>query len=374
MKMILLAIDWHFIDNRIGGERIANLLWCAGIILATFLLKKPLTKALTVLTSKLAARFNTEGRHQELENTIRKPLGSLLQTVLFYVAISQMGILLDHLVLHRYKGDAKLEVTLSDVADHIFLFFTILFVTQFIVRLLDFFFQLSVEKAQQERNRERQQLLPLMREVTKMFAWTMSFFWILGSVFHVNIPALITGLGIGGVAIALAAKESVENFFAAFTLLSDKPFQTGDSIKIGDLEGVIESIGFRSTRLRNADGSVFVIPNKNLVSQTLENLTQRDVRRVRVPVNVRYRLAPGALQQMIADMKEMVRKTAHVVDPVEVTVETFGENSFQVMIAYHLPFPLTGTTLNTVKQEINLQLFEIVDKYTGPKPNNSTIR
>lgn len=368
MKTILLAIDWHFIDNRIGGERIANLLWCAGIILATFLLKKPLTKALTLITSKIAGRFNTEGRHRELEATIRKPLGSLLQTVLFYIAISQMGILLDHLVLHRYKGEAKLEVTLSDVADHVFLLFTILFATQFVVRLLDFFFELSMEKAQQEKNRERQQLLPLMKEVTKMFVWTMSFFWILGSVFHVNIPALITGLGIGGVAIALAAKESVENFFAAFTLLSDKPFQTGDTIKMGDLEGVIESIGFRSTRLRNADGSVFVVPNKNLVSQTLENLTQRDVRRVRVPLNIRYRLAAGDLQKMIADMKEMIKKMAHVVNPIEVMVETFGENSFQVMVIYHLPFPLTGTTLNAVKQEINLQLFEIVDRYTGPKP------
>ncbi|PZF72288.1 mechanosensitive ion channel family protein [Taibaiella soli] len=370
MNTILLAIDWHFIDNRIGGERIANLLWCAGIILAAFLLKKPLTKALTFITSKLTARFNTQRRNRELEETIRKPLGALLQTILFYVAISQMGILLNHLVLHRYKDDSKLEITLSDVADHVFLFFTILFVTQFIVRLLDFFFQLSLEKAQTEHNRERQQLLPLMREVTKMFAWTMSFFWILGSVFHVNIPALITGLGIGGVAIALAAKESVENFFAAFTLLSDKPFQTGDSIKMGELEGVIESIGFRSTRLRHADGSVFVIPNKNLVSQTLENQTQRNMRRVRVPIAVRYRLAPGDLSKMISELKEMVTKTAQVLDPVEVNVETFGENSFQVMVIYHLPYPLTGTTLNTVKQEINLQLFDIVDRYTGPKPSS----
>jgi len=100
----------------------------------------------------------------------------------------------------------------------------------------------------------------------------------IGQCISCQYSALITGLGIGGVAIALAGKETVENFFASFTILSDKPFQTGDVIKLGETEGTVERIGFRSTRLRNLDGSATVIPNQNLVSQNVTNLSTRDTR------------------------------------------------------------------------------------------------
>src|SRR5690606_14969930 len=150
--------------------------------------------------------------------------------------------------------------------------------------------------------------------------------------------------------IALAAKETVENFFAAFTILTDKPFQTGDVVKLGGFEGSVERIGFRSTRLRNADGSLYIIPNKKLIGENLENLTQRDTRKMRVVFNLKYGISDRALRQLIAELKQMIQKTLHVKEPVTVFLEAFGENTFQLSINYFLPEPLAeGANADAIK-------------------------
>ena len=190
----------------------------------------------------------------------------------------------------------------------------------------------------------------------------------MGSVFKVNIPALIAGLGIGGVAIALAAKESVENLFAAFTILTDKPFQTGDTIKIGDIEGKVERIGFRSTRLRNGDGAAFIIPNQKFVSENLLNLSNRSNRTIKVAVNIKYGVAQDVLNKMIADLKQKVQLVADVMQPVEVTIENFGINTFQIIVQYSLPTTLSNNvTLIDKKQEINLLIHEVISTNAGFK-------
>ena len=197
--------------------------------------------------------------------------------------------------------------------------------------------------------------------MTKLITWVLSGFWILGSVFHVNVPALITGLGIGGVAIALAGKETVENFFAAFTILSDKPFQTGEIIKVGDTEGLVERIGFRSTRLRNIDGSAYVIPNQNLVSQNLVNLSARDTRGMKVVANIRYGITHEALGQLIQKLKAAIAAIPPVKEPVEINIETFDKETFQLVISYQLPHPLPASdTLLALKRDVNMKVFEII--------------
>lgn len=363
----LLATNWNYFEYRIGGERVADFLWCAGIVLGTLLLKKPLARLLAYMSAGIAKRFS-KGRHgATFQELTRKPLEMLLQTILFYVAINQLTMLLSRFVLHRYQGRHEdIAIRVSDVVDHVFLFLVILFTTLVISRVVDFIYHVQLEKAGDENNRDRQQLLPLMKEVTKLLVWVISAFWILGSVMHVNIPALITSLGIGGVAIALAAKESVENLFAAFTILTDKPFETGDTIRLGNLEGTIERIGFRSTRLRSADGSMFVIPNQKLVNESVENLTQRHTRRVRFVVNIKYGVNAQNLQHMIAELKQMLRTAPGIIEPAEVLLDSFNENAFQLVISYYLPHPLPDAKFNDIKQAVNLKVFAIVSKYAGP--------
>lgn len=366
MLNILLLIRGTGLNTRIAGEPITSFFWFLGIIAFTILFRKPLTKLIARLSSGIASRFASKEQSSAFCTDVHKPLQSLLQTVLYFVAINQLSVLLDHFILNRMKHKNNiLAVRYGDLVDHVFLFLFILYFTLVLSRIVDFIFGVQRTKAIEEKNRERQQLLPLVRDMMKLLLWTLGIFWVLGSVFHVNIPALITGLGIGGVAIALAGKESVENFFAAVTLLVDKPFQAGDTIRIGGLEGAVEHIGFRSTWMRGTDGSVYVVPNKKLVNENLENLTQRNTRNVKLVLNIKYGMPQDVLQRMTDDLNQMIVNTANVMQPVNVSLDSFGENSFQIALSYYLP--PAGSQVNdaTIKQEISMRAYGIIGQYTA---------
>jgi len=362
MPALFLDIDWSFFDRVYMGDKVADYIWCAGIILGTLLLKRPIAGLITRISSSLAERFSYIKYRGTIRNLLFAPIERLLQTILYYVAIHQVDNFLDRFGIQHFIGSKeRINLKLGDVLDHIFLFLFILFLTQVIARFVDFIYYLRMNKAQQENNYSRMQLLPLVKEMAKLALWALSLFWVLGSVFHVNVPALITGLGIGGVAIALAGKETVENFFAAFTILSDKPFKVGETIKLGDVEGVVERIGFRSTRLRNLDGSAYIIPNQNLVSQNLINLSMRDTRIMKVAANIKYGITNDALQQLIVKLKEGVLTIAQVKEPIDINIETFDKETFQLAISYSLPHPLPEETrLIAIKREVNLKVFEII--------------
>ncbi len=365
MYLMLLAINWQNIESKIGGEKISDLLWCAGIILATLLVKKPLARFIAKLISSVTNRFTDKKHGSVFCKLIQSPLEALLQTVLFYIAISQLHVLLNSLLLHRMKGKSEaLSIHFGDIVDHIFLFLVILFATLTLSRILDFIYHVQMDEAHEIENKERQQLLPILKDVLKVVLWTIGAFWVLGTVFHVNIPALITGLGIGGVAIALAAKESIENLFGAFTILTDKPFKVGDVIKLGNAEGTVERIGFRSTRLRTTDGSAITIPNKKLVYENLENLSNRYGRRVKLVISIKYGVAHDTLQQIVKDIRTSLQHTLYIAGPLEILIDGFSENVFQLVISYGLPAPLPdGAELQDIKHLVNMNIYAILVKY-----------
>lgn len=362
MSNLLLDIDWSFFNKEYMDEKVSNYFWFAGIILATLLLKKPTSVLVARISARLAARYSYMRHKETIATMLFKPIDRLVQIIMYFIAANQLSNILDRYAFRYYIGKKqKVNIKFDDLLEHIFLFLFILCLTQVITRFIDFVYYLRMGKAQLEKNLARLQMLPLIKEMAKLITWTISIFCILGNVFHVNVPALITGLGIGGVAIALAGKETVENFFAAFTILSDKPFQTGDTIKIGEIEGVVERIGFRSTRLRNSDGSAHIIPNQNLVSQNIVNLSYRETRGMKLTANLKYGINHEALQQLIAKIKETLSAMPLVKDPVEVVVESFDKETFQLVISYHLPHPLPeDVKLTALKRDVNMKVFDLI--------------
>lgn len=358
----------QFFEQTLWGMPVTNYLWFGGIVLFAFLLRRPLSKFIAGSTCRIAQKYSDEQHAPIFRDLVRGPMQMFIQAVLYFIAINQLSTLLDSIVLfHRDRdGKSPIDIRLGSVIDHIFLMILIITGTLIISRIVDFVYRVNSDRARATHNVSRQQLLPLVKDVVKMLLWTTSTFWILGAVFQVNIPALIAGLGIGGIAIALAAKESVENLFAAFTILSDKPFHVNDTIKLGSVEGKVERIGFRATRLRATNGSSVIIPNKKLIGENLENLTDRDTSGVKMVINLKYGISQEDLTKMIEELKKMIKDTLHVRTPVEVTIEGFGENVFQLQIAYHLVHPMVaGLTQNEAKAEINLKAYGIVSEYSG---------
>lgn len=361
----LLQINLHFLQERIGDETVTNLLWCFGIIIATLLLKKPISILIAKLSARIANHFGDKEHSKMFLDLIVKPVEMLLQVCLYYIAVNQLNIFLRLTIFSRGEGKNLFEVRVSDLVDKLFLFLVILFMVFTLSRIVEFIFHILTKKAHNLNEREKEQLFPLIKEVFKIVLWIIGGFWILGSVFTVNIPALITGLGIGGVAIALAAKESVENVFAAFTILTDKPFQIGDNVRLNSMEGKVERIGFRSTRIRNAEGTVYIIPNQKLVNENLENLSQRASKKVTINFSLRNGIGKEQLEKVIADVTSILRSTSDIIGNKEVLTTNFNELSFQLSVSYFLPVPLKqGMNENVIKQEISVKVYAIIAPFT----------
>lgn len=367
-QLILLQTASDTWGTHLGIERLSNILWCIGIIVGTLLIRKPLTRLITRITSYYANRLYDKKYSGYFTEHVSRPLEMLIVVGLFYIAVNQLSAVLNVVFFRRFSADKLVyELRISDVTDKLAMFLVIIFATLTLARIADFIFRILLDKAVEEQERDRQQLYPLIKEVCKIAVWTIGFFWLLGSVFQVNIPALIAGLGIGGVAIALAAKESVENFFASFIIIADKPFRSGDTVRLGSLEGAVERIGFRSTRLRNGDGSVFIIPNKKLIGENLENLSQKDQRKIRLVFTVKYGMDQQQLDSMVERLRTMVRDTTHVRQPVNISLENFGENALQVVIVFLLPEPLPeGVSADFIRHQINLKAYGIIANYMKP--------
>lgn len=259
---------------------------------------------------------------------------------------------------HRKSGYQAILAT--DVYDTVFNFTGIIIVTVLLMRIVEFIYSRQLELARKRGERTKIQLLPLIKDVAKIFLWTIALFWILGAVFEVNIPALITGLGIGGIAIALAAKESLENLLASFTILIEKPFIVDDSVRMGDTEGKVIRIGFRSTRLRSADGTLVVVPNKKLIDNNLENLSEKDVRKVTLGIPLQRRLPAQSLDQLLIDLRTTIAATEPVTDVSAVLLDTISDTQAHIQIVYHLPQELPESEIASTKSKVNVGAYKAV--------------
>lgn len=126
-------------------------------------------------------------------------------------------------------------------------------------------------------------------------------------VFGLNISALLASAGIVGVAVALAAQDTLANMFASYVLLLDRPFKIGESIRVGDAEGVVEGMGLRSTRLRTPDGSQVSVPNKVLVEAKIENLGRKPHLRRVLNLGVARGTPPDKVQRAVVVLKEILK-------------------------------------------------------------------
>ena len=179
-------------------------------------------------------------------------------------------------------------------------------------------------------------------------------------VFHVNITALVASLGIGGLALALAARETLENLFASFTIFLDLPFVVGDNIQVGAISGDIEKIGFRSTRLRGADGNVIVIPNRLLTSQSLENLSEREFRRAKFNLTCALNTSPEQIKQAIEKITTRINQEKLCRNKeAKVVFEGFGPYSLDISVMFFVETK-DLSVFQTTKQEINMGILEIL--------------
>ena len=181
---------------------------------------------------------------------------------------------------------------------------------------------------------------------------------------HLGLPAysVLTGLGIGGLAVALAARETLANFLGSVVIMFERPFRVGDWIKVGEEEGVVEDIGFRSTRLRTFYNSVVTIPSSEMAVASIDNMGMRRYRRVRTVVQVTYDTPSETIEAFVEGIKDIIRNHPTTrKDYFHVVFNDFGAHSLDILVYFFLLAPDWSREL-VERQKVLLQIVRLAEE------------
>jgi MscS family membrane protein len=176
-------------------------------------------------------------------------------------------------------------------------------------------------------------LLPLVHKTLKVLVLAFGFVFI-ARAFGFEVAPLLAGLGLGGLAFGLAAQDTLKNFFGSVNVVLDRPFQVGDWIKIGDVEGTVEAVGLRSSRIRTAYDSLVTVPNSELMTAKIDNLGRRRYRRTTATLAVPYATPPEQLEAFCEGVREIIRQHPYTrKDNFQVYVHNFGPSAIEIQLS-----------------------------------------
>ena len=204
-------------------------------------------------------------------------------------------------------------------------------------------------------------IVPVAESIVKIFVVGMGLVVIL-SEFGYPAASLITGLGVGGVALALAAQKTVENLFGSVSIGVDKPFRIGDFVKIDDFTGTVELIGLRSTRIRTLDRTLITIPNGRLADMRVESFAPRDRIRLALMLGLVYETTAAQMREVLAGIEGVLRDHPKIwTDSVVVRFDSFGNSSLNIQVMAWFT-TASYDEYQLIRQEVLLQFMDVVEK------------
>ncbi len=333
------------------GNSVAQYLWAATILLFGFIFKTLLSKLITGVIFKLVKRFSDEEGQISLKRFLIQPLEMVVFLVFLFFAVNVLNY------PFRFGGPV-LQISLF----RIYQIFIIAAITWVITRFIDFVGMMFQRRASHTTSKLDDQLIPFFKDFTKVLVYIFAFLVVLGSVFGVNVAAIVASLGVGGLAIAFAAKESLENLLASFTIFLDHPFVIGDLVEVGGITGVIEKIGFRSTRIRTLEKTFVTVPNKSMIDKPLNNLSLRTFRRVQFDVNLTYDTSSAQIKAITTELQEFIDNHPQTNQDGRIRFQNLGASSKDVMVLYFVE-ALDWNEFINIKEEVAYKIVEVVERH-----------
>lgn len=345
--------NMEFLESEILENKVNDILWFIGILVVGLLLKR----LLSVSLSKVLYRFI---KHDKVSihtcvDMLRKPVELFIVLLMVYIAFLYLHFPVSWNLASRETFGLKM------ILMKCFQCFLIFSISWIVIRLVKFIALIFQERAALTETKLDDQFVPFFKDLAIVMVAILTFFAMLGIVFRIDVVALVTGLGIGGLAIALAAKETLENLFASLMLFMDLPFVVGDNIQLDKVSGDVEKIGFRSTRLKTVDGSVVTVPNRLLTAQALENMSTRQFRRAKYLIKLQQDTPVSTIQNIVNQIQEEVLAHEHIYkpDPGVTRFEGVNDSSLDIQVAYNVESNNVAI-LNKTREEINYKIVNIV--------------
>jgi len=324
------------------------LIWIL-IVAFGFLFKKNFAQYITKLVFSII-RKSTNININDFYIIVKKPIDYIILLIFLYfgsrhITFSELGEYWENLINKLY--------ILSVMTCFIWFF----------LKLTDYFKFILMKRAEKTSSKLDDQFVPFFSSLMKVLIVILGFFTVLATVFDVDITALAAGLGVGGIAVAMASKESLENLFGSFIIFLDKPFTVGDIVTVGTISGTVENVGFRSTRIRTFDKSLVTLPNKKMVDAELDNLGMRDSRRVKFDIGLTYNTNKTQIKNIVKDIKKCLDNHKKTVKNFgRVKFSEFDSSSLNIMVIYYVP-GINWDDYLDIKEEINFKIMDIVKKH-----------
>ena len=309
-----------------------------GLVLKT--LVQYIVHLLKIVTKKTNSKLD-----DRLLYAIDRPIGLIVASLFWFFSI----------IVLQYEGMALVILTATI---QVILSISIIWL---IYRLVDIFAVYVESFTSSTESTLDDQLVPLVQKALKIFVivfGTLVMFQNLG----VNVLSVLAGLGLGGLAFALAARDMCANLFGSIMILLDRPFNIGDWVVANNTEGTVEEIGFRSTRIRTFYNSLVTVPNSLLANSNIDNMGKREFRRIKAYIGVTYDTPPSSMESFLEGIKNIIKANPYTrKDYYHVVFNEYGNSCLQIMLYCFLKVPDWAAEL-VERQNIFLEIFRLADK------------
>lgn len=301
------------------GNSILNWAIAVGILILSFVVVKMLYWIFSNVIRRLTSKTKTN-LDDVLIDKLEKPLTYLVLILGYWISI------------HYLVFKEEVELALENVA----YFLLVIDVTAILSRIVDALItEIIMPISEKSDSSFDNQLIPVIQKGVR------SIIWILGIIIGLDnigfdITAMIAGLGIGGLALALAAQDSVKNIFAGIMIFLDKPFRIKDRIQVDGFDGIVEEVGLRSTRLRTLEGRIVTIPNSRFTDNSVTNVTSQPTLKVKLNLGLTYDTDEVQMQKAIDILEDIVKNQEAITDDYAAGFNGFGDFSLNILFIYYV--------------------------------------
>jgi len=342
----------QFLKKIILDNTVESYLYVLLVILLALILKRIVSKYIAKLLFKLAGKAGKKIARESFLNLVVQPLDLFLMLLVALIAFDKLNFPAAlNIKIHRIEIRQVFESITDGVLILAFIWLCL--------RVIDFIAMILEEKANINSDQTDNQLIIFFKDFFKALLILIGLLLILRFSFNKNIGNLLTGLSIMGAAIALATRESMENLIASFIIFFDKPFATGDLVKVNGFTGNIERIGLRSTRIRTQEKTYISVPNKQMVDTIVDNISLRTQRKAEIRLEVSLTTNSIQLSNLINAISNLIAEPFSLNSLVYLS--DTGKTAHIINVEYYTSIEQTIEHFLMDKQTITLEIIKLME-------------
>lgn len=355
-----------FLNQVILDNPVRDYLILIGVLLFVSFVKRYVSKGVAAVLFRLVRHWSPQIEEKDFINLLLRPLEYFLLLVTFMLTIDRFTFP-QVLNVHIYN-----KATLQNITDTLLSLAFSMSIIWIMLRLIDFIALVLEKKAELTEDKTDNQFIIFFRDFFKAIVFIMGAIAFIRILFGPSlVEKIIAGLGIGAAALALAAKESIENLIGSFIIFFDKPFRVGDNVKVDSYQGTVEKIGLRSTRIRTLEKTFVTVPNKKMVDSILDNLSLRTQQRVAMRLELGSETTPDKLIKILDNIRSLLKNNSNVLPGFTVNLHDFTKDTYIIQIIFNT-YIIEGSQYAALRENINLSIVRLLADHDVKLPTTST--